>query len=166
METQELFELRKKQVISFNSPKDLVAFLDRLMVQDVGLPMVVGYERFSETDWKVVTLMPRQIHDKLTVLNYLAGLGRVCEELATREPLVFKGGVVYNGIDTRDRSNQNHLVLDIHIGAGHPAQTAGGYSLSRSFELDLFNYGNTYYARTEIKKPKIDEIMEPYIGPK
>ncbi|MDP2924989.1 MAG: hypothetical protein Q8N99_01310 [Nanoarchaeota archaeon] len=174
MDDRELFELRKEHHKVFARPGDLITFLEGLMPERFELPLVVGYPRYDpKTEWRIVHLNPREVSDELTVRNYFEGLRKVNEALTTGHLLesepsdpIFKALLVYEGIEAPDKNHQDELILGIQVGVGHPLETAGGYRLSRSFSLDLFNKGSTYYAKTEIHRPKLDEIIEPYMGPK
>jgi len=80
MNNQELFELRKREVLTFANPIDLTAFLDSLMVEEVRFPLVVGYPRFDpNAEWKVIELTPQTKSDALTLQNYLEGLRNVSD---------------------------------------------------------------------------------------
>ena len=169
MNNQELFELRKKRVLTFGNPDDLKDFLDNLIIEQVKFPLVVGYKDFNpDKEWRVRELTPQTINDELTLRNYLEGLREVNEsfkqdksapELLTPN---FLSILVYNGLDGNDRTYQHQKIFGVQIGFTNSSRNRN----LESYSLSLYNRGLDYYSRTEKNKSDLSKIMEVHLGPK
>ncbi len=171
MNHQELFNLRRNKTLQFPSSDGLLEFLEGLMVEEVKLPLVVGNEKIPETEWQVILLSPDSIASELRVRNYFEGLRKVNSIVPAKRMLVkedsnpeFSASVSYEGIKALDM--QHKKVFGIQISVRNPLATPGSYSLSRSFNLDFHNQGDRYISATEIHKPRLERIMEHYMGPR
>lgn len=158
MDNQELFELRKKSVLSFSNPGDLIDFLENLFIEEVKFPLVVGYDDFNpDKEWKVMDLYPKDVSDSLTLRNYREGLRNLNKKLKHPQYLNdFEAFLTYNGIESNHYSSQDTLILGVNVGIKN----------STSFNLHLYKHkGYTYGSQAEINKNSLDKIMEPFIGP-
>jgi len=70
--------------------------------------------------------------------------------------------VKYSGIDALDSDHRHELIFGVQIGFTNSARNCslGEYS------LHLHREEKNYYARTEIHRNQLDEIMEAHLGPK
>ena len=159
MNNQELFELRKREVLTFATPTDLTAFLDNLLEEEVRFPLVVGYKNLDpQTEWEVLELRPQTKSDALTLQNYLEGLKRVSQYwneapsgLLTPN---FSSVLTYNGIDCNDKNHQDEKILGVSIGLVNSARNLD----LTSFSMYLYNKGRNYYARTEMNESDLVKI--------
>jgi len=161
MKDQELFELRKKGYLEFNTPKETVKKLEDI-IKGSQIPLVAGYKDF-DPDWKVVYLNPQETSDKLTIENFLEGLRKVknyLEESRKFEDMKkdFYGMMVYKGEALCDLE-EGALILNLFIGEKR------GDS-SRNYALYITQgKNNTYNAKAKISVSKFEQIMEDHSGP-
>ena len=162
MENQELFKLRKKGYLEFNTPKETIAKLEDIM-KDSQIPLVVGYKDFDpEKNWEVVYLNPQELSDKLTIETFLEGLRKVkdsMEELRKFKDMKqdFHGMIIYKGEVMCDLE-EGDLILNLFIGKKGDS--------SRRYELNVtLGKNQTYNAKANISVPKFEQIIEKHLGP-
>jgi hypothetical protein len=165
MNEQELFDLRRQKVLTFGNPIDLTAFLDGLFIEQIRFPLVVGYEKFPISEWRVVELPPRTTDHELTVRNYLEGQRQFRDywksDKDAQELLGpnFLSIVQYPGLDEH---REGGLIFEVHIGLTSSSRNRclGAYGLY------LHNQGNYYSTRTEVSESILSKIMRKHMGPK
>ena len=162
MKNQELFELRKKGYLKFNTPKETIAKLEDI-IKGSQIPLVAGYKDFDPKEWKVVYIDPQELSDKLTIENFLEGLRKVkdnIEELKRFEDMKqdFHGIINYEGVERFHYSEKGTCILSLFVNEKKDS--------SRNYALYVtIGKNQTYKAKTTFSTSKFEKIMEKHLGP-
>jgi hypothetical protein len=158
MERERLINLRKIKQVLFNSPIKLLELTGEVLFYPSSIPIVVGHPNFGDSEQKIYQLGPATASDELTVRNFLEGLRKVEEEYKSNSEFFkrFNSQFVYNGALSLHYANQDSQVIEISLKNGESA----------TYNLDIFlSREQKYGAQAKTNGTKLDDIMEPHIGP-
>lgn len=171
MEQQELFDLRKKRMTMYSTPKGLLVVVNNILGDVFKIPVVIGnHGKNFEPDWKITYASPYREADELTVRNYIAGLRKLNYKYNQNEhsPANFKGfrGIFdYEGFD--NRIGRDKFIMGISISSSFSdTNSRENRAFEPHFSLDLYWEGKSSYTAQSTTIPSlIDKIMLHFMGP-
>ena len=166
MKQKELYELREKPSKNFNKISNLRIFLENLLGENLIFPLVVGYEDMDKKHWQIKNLSPLSNSTILTIQNYLEAIKNLEQK---KESKIFKGGIVYNGLDIFHHSQKDTFILGAGITQEKTKQALQSFDLEIYLGYSGYDLLETnkvgYNAISKISPTRLEQVCNRFVGP-
>jgi hypothetical protein len=155
MKKLDLFKLRKKGGLTFNTPKGLISKIGEIMTGSQ-IPLVYGYSEFEpKGNWNLAYLKPLKDSDELTIKNFLEGIKEIDKKDQFKN---FLGTIDYTGAESMHYSNERQQILGITVNEKNNS--------SRTYCIEItLQKNSTYSAKAISYVSDFEKFMEKHLGP-